>query len=266
MRTSHLTLTLSRKNLGTLVGSLAVSVLVMGATMADANAATIRTITQTFQVNPTTTNWTKNLSFNLFDTRLGTLDNVRLVLNGTVMGTGSLRNNNSTAVTRGTYSLSALISLSTNTGAALTSVQPIYSDAFNTLATSNPASNRIAANSTRWYGSNIQTLSNSSPAPALSPLSRTLNSTQNYSSGNPLLSYFSRSGGGTGSIVANALGQSRWINGPSNTAASFSTSASATYTLTYTYTAVPEPMTILGAGTAVALGAAFKRRKDQKKS
>ena len=44
-------------------------------------------------------------------------------------------------------------------------------------------------------------------------------------------------------------------------------SANATVTYTYTAAAVPEPLTILGAATAVGFGAAFKRRalKNNKK-
>lgn len=230
--------TFLRTTLATGMGAVLLTIVSAGVSLEQAQAATI---TQTITADLTATNWTKNLTFNLFNTSLGTLNSVSIVMDGSVLGSGSVLNKGTTAISSGTFTLSSRIELFNSTGSqSLGFVKPIFQD---TLS----STNKIAAGATKTYG----------------PLTVTDSKTVAYTT-NPFLSYFT--GTGTSTLQAKSTGASGWT-GSSNTTTSFSTSAGANYKIVYDYTAfaVPEPFTMLGAGAAVAFGATFKRRKNSNK-
>jgi len=213
------------------------------AVMFSVNPAQAASITQSISSPMSDTDWETTLGFNKFDSSLGILNQVDIAMNATVIGSGSIKNNgSSTAV--GTATLSSQVELFDSNSNSLGFVQPIFTDRFRTID-----STALAAGSTRNYSS------------------VTASKSQNFSYTDALtLAYFT--GAGQGSLTAIASGVSGWT-GSSNITANFSTQASAAYTVIYTYSApapvpgntqaVPEPLTILGALTAVGFGVAFKR-------
>jgi hypothetical protein len=219
------------------------------AVMFSVNPAQAASITQSISSPMSDTDWETTLNFNKFDSSLGILNQVDILMNATVIGSGSIRNNgSSTAV--GTATLSSQVELFDSNSNSLGFVQPIFTDRFRTID-----STALAAGNTRNYSS------------------VTASKSQNFSYTDALtLAYFT--GAGQGSLTAIASGVSGWT-GSSNITANFSTHASAAYTVIYTYSApapapapapvpnntqaVPEPLTILGALTAVGFGVAFKR-------
>ena len=225
---------------------LSAAVLSIGGLALNPVNAQAATMSQSLSVPMIRTNWTRNLSFNKFDSSLGTLNSVSILMGSTVTGGGSVTNNGDEEA-EGTASLSSRVTLrTTGDGASsLGFVQPIFSDVL-----SIDDSTSIAPGITKTY-SNV-TVSDSK--------------TFLFTAAS-MLDYFT--GAGTGSLSARGQGLSSWA-GSSNIASSFNTSASASYTITYDYSsaAVPEPLTILGAATAVGFGAAFKRRalKNNKKA
>jgi hypothetical protein len=223
---------------------LGVAVLSVGGLALNPVNAQAATITQSLSVPQTATDWTQALSFSKFDSSLGTLNSVSILMGSTVVGSGSVTNNGTGAAT-GTVTLSSEVELFNSNAISLGIVQPIFQDK---LKVSD--STALAPGAKKTY----------------SAVSVSNSKTFSYTD-NPTLAYFS--GAGTGSLTATGDGISGW-GGSGNINASFSTTASASYTITYNYSsaAVPEPLTMLGAATALGFGAAFKRRslKNNKKS
>jgi hypothetical protein len=213
--------------------------LASSAVMFSVNPAQAATITQSISSPMSDTDWQTTLGFNKFDSSLGTLNHVDILMNATVIGSGSIQNNGTSTAT-GTATLSSQVELFDSNSNSLGFIQPIFTDRFRTID-----STALAAGSTRTYSS------------------VTVSKSENFSYSDTLtLAYFT--GAGQGSLTAIASGVSGWT-GSSNITANFSTQASAAYTVTYNYSApanteaVPEPLTILGALTAVGFGVAFKR-------
>jgi hypothetical protein len=229
-----------KKVFATGLSAAVLSVGVLSLSTANAQAATM---SQNLGVPMTPTNWSSQLSFAKFDTSLGTLNSVSIIMGSTIIGSGSVTNTGIDPAT-GTATLSSEIELFDSNAISLGIVRPIFQDSFRVID-----STTLAAGATKTYDAVTVSDSNTFSFSDLSTLA-----------------YFS--GTGTGSLTATGLGFSGWT-GSSNINTSFSTQASASYTVTYNYSAaaVPEPLTILGAATAVGFGAAFKRRalKNNKK-
>ena len=223
---------------------LSAAVLSIGSLALNPVTAQAATISQSLSVSMAPTDWQQNLSFSKFDSSLGTLNSISILMGSTVVGGGSLKNNGSGAAT-GIATLSSEVELFDSSLVSLGIVNPIFTDRLRTID-----STSLAAGSTKTY------------------TDVTVTSSRTYSFVDaPTLAYFT--GVGVGSLTATGTGISGW-NGSSNIGVDFTTSASASYTITYNYSvaaAVPEPLTILGAATAVGFGATFKRRalKNNKK-
>lgn len=222
---------------------LSATVLSIGGLALSSVNAQAASISQNLSVPMTATDWASQLSFAKFDTSLGTLNSVSILMGSTVIGSGSITNTGSGEAT-GTATLSSEVELFNSNAISLGIVQPIFQDRFRIID-----STTLAAGATKTY--NAVSVSDSKTFSFIDVTT---------------LAYFS--GTGTGSLTATGLGLSGW-SGSSNINTSFSTQASASYTITYDYStaAVPEPLTILGAATAAGFGAAFKRRalKNDKK-
>jgi len=222
---------------------LSAAVLSLGSLALNPVTAQAATISQSLSVSTTPTNWVRNLSFSKFDSSLGTLNSVSILMGSTVIGSGSITNTGGDAAT-GTATLSSEVELFDSNAISLGIVQPIFEERFRVID-----STTLAAGATKTYDAVI--VSDSKTFSFIDV---------------PTLAYFS--GTGTGILTATGSGFSGW-SGSSNINTSFSTQASASYTITYDYSAaaVPEPLTMLGAATAVGFGAAFKRRtlKNNKK-
>ena len=207
--------------------------------MFSGNLAQAATISQSINSPMSDTDWESTFGFNKFDSSLGTLNKVDILMNASVVGSGSIQNIG-TSVATGTATLASQVELFDSNSNSLGLIQPIFTDRFRTND-----GTALAAGATKTYSS------------------VTASRSQNYSFSDELtLAYFT--GAGQGSLTAIASGVSGWT-GSSNINANFSTRASAAYTVVYTYSAptnsqaVPEPLTILGALTAVGFGVAFKR-------
>jgi hypothetical protein len=224
---------------------LSAAVLSLGSLALNPVTAQAASISQSLSVSMTPTDWVRNLSFSKFDSSLGTLNSVSILMGSTVVGGGTLKNKNTTSAT-GTATLSSEVELFMDNPDfdSLGIVKPIFTDRLRTIDAT-----ALAGGATKTY------------------TDVTVSDSKTFSFNDDLaLAYFT--GAGTGSLIATGTGISGW-NGSSNMDVSFTTSASASYTITYDYSAaaVPEPLTMLGAATAVGFGAAFKRRalKNNKK-
>jgi hypothetical protein len=101
------------------------SLLALSTAMIAAQAQAL-TITQESSIALTTTDFTQSLSFDQFDSSLGTLTSVDFVLSGTVLGDAGYESRDSEA-TNITLNSSAIIKLSNPTGSTIVQTTPLAS-------------------------------------------------------------------------------------------------------------------------------------------
>ena len=202
------------------------------------------TISYTDSKAMTTTNWTDELSFAMFDSSLGTLTSIRFDLSGVVQGVGNAESLDSSSSTV-TLSLGSLLTLSRPDHTSLVVTNPVFTQGFDFTAfdgginfggTSGGSTGVVSAN-----GSNFFVSTNASD-----------------------FALFSALGGGTINLGLGAVGASSG-NGSGNLITQFSTSASGVAKVTYDYTpsgTVPEPASLaLLCGGLGLIGAARRRGK-----
>ncbi|WEF34593.1 choice-of-anchor E domain-containing protein [Pseudoduganella chitinolytica] len=191
----------------------------------------------------TTTNWSDTLSFGKFDTRLGTLNAIKFVLDGSVAGSGRAESLDGSATTI-TLSLASTLTLTRPDGTTLVVTNPVFSAAHDVASFDGAIDFRGASG---WdTGAVANSASNSFTSASAADFT-----------------LFSAAGGGTIDLNLQAAGNSTGT-GAGNLITQFATSAGAGVKVVYDYTAlapVPEPetygMMLLGLGV---IGAAARRR------
>jgi hypothetical protein len=190
----------------------------------------------------TTTNWVEKLSFQKFDTALGTLTSIKFDLGGLVQGTGKAESLDSAASTV-TLSLGSELTLKRPDGSTLVVTNPIFAQAFNFGAFDGAIDFGGAS------GGNTGTVSASA--------------TESFTSVNAAdFNLFSALGGGAIDLGLAAIGKSTG-NGSGNLLTQFNTAASGNAMVTYTYTpnvAIPEPASIATFLLGLGLVGAARRR------
>lgn len=220
--------TMSNLNLRTAAGIAIASTVVMLAAPA---SATIITTTQTITFGLATTDWTNTQSFNLFNTNLGTLTNVRLrssvntafSYSGTNTSGGTVT---TTVISNNQFSLSG----SGNSGGVAASLADILiSGGINLAQKLNTSFNAGAISTPSFSGNSTD-----------SALVTTSSSVDGWNA-----SGFAAAGGGTGTFTAGVTSSTGCLFNPAGQASCTVTNQAAeTITLTYTYdnsTAVPPP-------------------------
>lgn len=206
-------------------------------------AAQAATISFSNSIAMTETDWSEMLSFNKFDTRLGTLTSIRFDLSGMVEGSGEAESKDKKASTV-TLRLGSLLDLTRPDGSTLVVANPVFTKVFNFSAydktldfggTSGGSTGTVEATGADFF------VSSSSSDFAL----------------------FSAAGGGLINLGMNALGNSSAI-GPGNLVSGFATSASGFAKVTYDYTPsaveVPEPASLATILAGLGLMGAVRRR------
>lgn len=206
-----------------------------------------------------TTNWTKALNIQKFDTKLGTLTGVVFSLTGDIQGTVKAENESNRAATITTELKSSLkLSSADVFGLPLIETIPLYQ----------------AVQSVGRYDGKRDFGGTSGFSSGL--LSATKTDTKTYDNTNPFYSFISQAVSGPGNITftLDALGLSN-ATGSGNITSNFTNLAKAGLTVTYNYDAapppsgpsagVPEPNEILGGLVAIFLGVKFRKRFHQAK-
>lgn len=197
----------------------------------------------------TTTNWNDNLSIGLFDSKLGTLNSITFVLNGSVSGNGRAESLDASA-SNVTLSLASTLTLHRPDGSNLVVSNPVFSNGYNLSA----------------FDGNID-FSGTSGA-TTGPVSANASNSFVSSNANDF-ALFSANGGGNVLLNLSAVGNSTGT-GAGNLITQFSTAAAGDVKVVYDYTAVtavPEPetygMMLLGLGM---VGAVARRRAAKNKA
>lgn len=197
--------------------------LALAAALVPFSSAQADVISYTASKAMTTTNWTDQLSFNKFDSALGTLTSIKFDLTGVVQGTGEAESRDAAASVV-TLTLGSVLGLTRPDGSTLVVTNPVFSQVFNFSAydlvpdfggTSGGSTGQVQASGTNAFTS--------------------------FSAGDFAL--FTGLGGDLISLGLNAVGTSTGI-GAGNLQTFFSTAASGSAVVTYEYTPfaeVPEP-------------------------
>ncbi|AVR99220.1 choice-of-anchor E domain-containing protein [Pseudoduganella armeniaca] len=189
-----------------------------------------------------TTNWTDTLSFGKFDSRLGTLNSIKFVLDGSVSGSGRAESLDGSA-TNVTLSLASMLTLKRPDGSTLVVTNPVFA-----------AGHDVSSfDGTIDFGG-ASGWSTGVVASSASNSFMTANAAD--------FSLFSTAGGGMIDLDLQAAGNSTGT-GAGNLITQFTTSAGANVKVVYDYTALPVPepetygMMLLGLGL---IGAVARRR------
>jgi hypothetical protein len=197
-----------------------------------AGAANADTITLNSNISFTTTDWSNSLSFAQFNSSLGTLTGVSLVLNSTIYTTLTVTNNAGSASSGNAYT-------QVNVTVTGLTINPLTNNAFLGGIWTSPYAYNLGAGGSTTSGI----------------LTGTATSSNSYSTN---LSQFI--GAGNILLPASTYTQTVLQNNGGNTTAGQSTTADLSGILTYTYTSVPVPSTVLLLGPAFFGLAAIRKR------
>lgn len=203
--------------------------------------AKAETIAQTRTVASTLTDWNENLTFDKFNSSLGTLESITFTITTTAQTVITVTNT----------------ALSSSNGTVRTEVQISLLDPEGYFSDSLPQIDGfvpgVAVNYTLASGE----------SKAYGPYTRTLNTGGGFTYDSPdVLAEFTGSSTDDIVLALSTFTQTLLGNNGGNTSASQVTSASGSVTLTYSYSAVPEPSTMaLGAIGVFAMIALYFRRR-----
>ena len=222
-------------------------------------AANASTITQSFQYGPQLTDYTLPNTFNLFDSNLGTLNDV--VFSSSYGFTSTIMLTSSGSPSSGSVKSESLLGLTSSNSGINTVINndvdtngnsggAVASAAFDILGRNNTYTNFTG---TRQFASNASTQS-------FGPVTDTAAAD---------LQPFQAAGGGTFDVIATTYTITDLSNTGGNTSATQTTTATATFTVAYDYTptpavtppatSVPEPKTLAIVGLGL-LGAGLVRK------
>src|SRR3990172_1836945 len=194
------------------------------------------TVTHTFSLPLTTTNWSDSVSVPKFDASLGTLDSVYFELGGGVQGTGEFESLDAAPATV-LMNLQALLTLNRPDNTIIVQTLPVFS-----------TSDDVAAydGTTDFGGTSGKTYADVTSTDLDSFISSATSDKSLFT--------------GTGNITlpVTSAGTS-YGSGAGNLIVQFSTSASASVLVKYNYTPVPEPSTLaLLSAAGMVVFAAFR--------
>lgn len=172
------------------------------------------------------TDWTQSLSFNKFDTKLGTLTSIQFDLSGLVQASGEVENRSGKAANV-TVWMGSELELTRPDGSRLVLTTPEYTHLFHLTA----------FDGVRDFGGSSG--AKTGPVEATGAESFTSSSASDFA-------LFSALGGGTIDLALSAVGYSR-SNAAGNFSSEFESSASGIAKVTYNYTPfaeVPEPASL----------------------
>lgn len=203
-----------------------------------ASSARADTISYSDSISLQSTNWTKSLTFDKFDTTLGTLNSITFTLDGYVLGTGKAENMDATDADI-TLDLEAMLKLKRPSGTLIVESLPLF-ESIDHVAAFDGVADFLGADTIIHSGVSA---SDSEAVTLISSSDKAL---------------FSIAGSGTIALPVTASGISS-ASGPGNVSEQFGTQASANVSVVYDYTPLPEPMTL----SLLALGslALIRRRK-----
>ena len=177
-------------------------------------------------IGMTVTDWAESLSFNKFDTKLGTLTSIQFDLSGAVRASGEVENRSGKAANVTVY-MGSELELTRPDGSRLVLTNPEYAHIFKLTAFDGI---RDFAGSSGGHTGTVEA-----------------NGSESFTSRDVSdFALFSAAGGGTIDLALSALGYSR-TNAAGNFSSEFENFASGMATVTYTYTPfaeVPEPASL----------------------
>jgi len=220
--------------------SALVGALILAGAMTLSSNVNAAVISQSDAIAMSNTNWSNTLSFNQFDSSLGTLDSVSFEITGVVAGDARYESMDSAPSTV-TLSLEAMLELARPSGAPLVVVFPVVS----VVATPGPFDTVID-----WSGTS---------GGAYIGLTATLSNSASTTSAADLALF---TGAGTIDLGVSASAQSMGT-GSGNLVTWFTTDASADVTVIYNYSTVPVPAAawLFGSGLLGLVGMARHKKR-----